>query len=125
MLKIDPYSSEEFIPLRCNQRFARSKNRTAFHNLINNEFRRKMDVINKPLVKNLKILDALFLSRNKKSNDNSITCHKEFLLGRNYDFTKHTHFDDSYDGKNRTACFNYIIIPLENDKVKLFKTGEL
>ena len=123
MLKIDPYSSEEFIPLRCNQRFARSKNRTAFHNLINNEFRRKMDVINKPLMKNLKILDELFLS-NKRTNNNSLIFHREFLLGRNYDITKHTHYD-VFEGQKYIACYNYIIIHLDKEKVKIIKTSDL
>jgi hypothetical protein len=123
MYKTDPYSSEEFYPLRCNQRFAKSKNRIAFHNLNNNEFRRKLNVINKPLFKNLKILDELFLS-NKTKNLNSLIFHKQFLLGRNYDFTKHTHYE-SYEGKNHTACYNYILIPLEKEKVKIIKTGEL
>ncbi len=124
MLKIDPYTSTEFFALRCNQRFARSKNRTAFHNLINNEFRRKMDIINKPLMKNLKILDELFLSKNKTSNDKSITCHKEFMLGRNYDFSKHTHFD-VFEGQKYVACYNYIIIHLDKEKLKIIKTADL
>ena len=124
MLKTDPYTSEEFFPLRCNQRFAKSKNRIAFHNLNNNEFRKKTEVINKPLIKNLKILDELFLSKNKKSNDNSITCHKEFMLGRNYDFTKHTHFD-VFEGQKYISCFNYIIIHLDKENVKIIKTSDL
>jgi hypothetical protein len=123
MLKTDPYTSEEFFPLRCNQRFAKSKNRIAFHNLNNNEFRKKTEVINKPLIKNLKILDELFLT-NKGGDKNSLVFHKQFLLGRNYDFTKHTHYD-SYDGQNRTGCYNYLIIYLENEKIKIIKTCEL
>ena len=123
MLKTDPYTSEEFFPLRCNQRFAKSKNRIAFHNLNNNEFRRKMDVINKPLMKNLKILDDLFLS-NKRINNNSLIFHKEFMLGRNYDFTKHTHYD-VFEGQKYIACYNYIIIHLDKEKVKIIKTSDL
>ena len=49
------YSGEEFIPKRNNQVFASKKNRSNYHNEINNKLRNELKSANNQLLKNYKI----------------------------------------------------------------------
>jgi hypothetical protein len=83
------FSGETFIPKRNNQVFASTKNRINYHNKKNNKLRNELKSINNQLFTNYKICMAL-LGRN-----NSVEVHREYLLGRGYDFRYFTNLEDS------------------------------
>jgi hypothetical protein len=80
-----PYSKTDFVPKRNNQIFSSSKCRIAYHNEINNALRRKLNSINKQLMKNFKILNALLGSKNE------ISVNPYFLRGAGFSFKTFTH----------------------------------
>jgi hypothetical protein len=80
-----PYSKVDFEPKRSNQKFASPQCRISHNNEINNSLRRKLNEINKLLLKNFKILDSL-LGPNKE-----VAVNKFFLRGAGFSFTTFTH----------------------------------
>jgi len=78
--RICPYSGKEFIPKRNNQRFESKENRIAFHNEFHNALRRKLSYIDKPLLKNYKILESLL------KNKNELKVNGHYLRGAGFDF---------------------------------------
>jgi hypothetical protein len=113
-MRNDPLTDEMFEPKRINQRFANAKNRIIYHNNQANKLRHRLSYINKPLINNLKILDALM--ENKKS----ATFHKQYLLGMGYHFEVTTHLEE-YEGVNHFAIYNYILLVCENDKIRVVR----
>lgn len=114
MMRRDLLTDEEFIPLRINQKFARPMNRVIYYNNKANELRHKVAFVNKPLHINIRILDEIM-----KDKTESIF-HQQFLLGKGFSFNVHTHYE-KYDGKNHNAIYQYIILRLENDKIKIIR----
>ena len=112
MKRKDLLTQEEFIPTRINQKFASARNRIKFYNDRANEFRHSIAEISKPLFLNIRILNAIM--RGKKE----LVIHKQYLLGKGYTMGLHTHIELN-NQKNHFAIYNYIIIPLENDEVKI------
>ena len=112
MKRKDLLTQEEFVPARINQRFANSKNRIKYHNNRAKEFRLRYAYIDKALHRNVKILNELM--KDKKEGE----FHKQFLLGKGYDFNVHTHVE-CLDDKNYYAVYQYIVISLENNKIKI------
>lgn len=90
--KICPYSKEEFIPTRNNQIFANKENRVAYHNQINNNFRRQLSDVNKELIHNYKVLIEVLDTKA------SVTVHEEFLKGKNFSFKVFTHIKEYVEG---------------------------
>ena len=114
MKKIDLLTGEEFETNRVNQNFASAKNRIKYYNEKAKMLRQKAAFINKPLHNNLRILDELM------ANTKELSKHKEFLLGKGFNFGVHTHYE-KYKGTKRIALYQYIIIPLENEQIKIIK----
>lgn len=112
MKRIDPLTNEAFTPSRANMRFASKENRIKYYNNKANAFRYSAAFANKPLYTNLKILNELMV--NKKE----ATFHKQFLIGKGFNFS----FFTSYvvlDGKSNFAVYQYIIIKeLNSIKIK-------
>jgi len=114
MKRRDLYTNEEFIPKRINQVFATSANRIAYHNKKANELRHFVSYIDKPLHKNLKILNEVMAGEKFK------TFHKEFLKGKGFCFNICNHLNN-LNGKSYFAIYQYTLISLENEKIKIIK----
>ena len=110
----DALTNELFIPKRYNQRFSCRENQIKFNNLKAKKLREKTSFVNKPLQKNFKILEELLT--NKKEN----TFHKEFLLGKGFSFEVNTGIN-TFDKKDCFSIYNYSIIPINNDTIKIIK----
>jgi hypothetical protein len=113
----DPYTFEEFTPKRRNQRFACALNRQNFHNNRANQIRSEMAFIQRPLYRNYRILSDLL------ENKREIVLHREFLLGKSYDLSKATHVTQM-DDKMHYCVYNFILIPLANDLIKIIRNAE-
>jgi hypothetical protein len=114
MMKKDLLTGELFEPRRSNQNFANPQNRIKYYNEKAKKQRQKIAYINKPLQKNLSILDELC------SNKNEAVFHKQYLLGKGFSFGVFTHYD-SYQDKNYRACYQYLIIPFTNEQIKIVR----
>lgn len=110
----DLLTGEVFTPKRINQRFATPSNRIKYYNDKANQMRYDLARINKPLLKNLKILNELMINKSEAK------FHKQFLIGKGLAFGLHTHYE-KYDGKIEIAIYDYIIIQLENQEIKIIK----
>lgn len=112
--KIDPFTGEKFVPKRSNQIFASSNNRIKYNNQRAGQFRKDIEWIIKPTMKNFKILEDLL--KNQKEN----IFHKEYLLGKGYSFDIITHYD-SYEENQYPCLLDYMIIKLNSEKIKIRK----
>lgn len=112
--KKDLLTGETFIPMRINQKFSCPDNRTIYNNHKANALRQKVANINKPLLINFRILNEL-MDGKKTAN-----FHKQFLAGKGFSFTVHTHYVE-YEGKMEIAIYDYIIIKADNDQIKIIK----
>jgi hypothetical protein len=112
MKRQDLLTREDFVPTRINQKFANAANRIRFYNNKANAFRHSIAYINRPLLLNIKILNELM------SNKKDAVWHKHYLLGKGFSFGIYTHIEN-WDNKNQFAIHIYIIIPLQNDQVKV------
>jgi hypothetical protein len=84
-LRLCPYSNTVFKAKRQNQVFASAEDRIAHHNEQNNILRKKLSFINKQLLKNYKIADALL------GDFTDVSIHKQFLRGKGFSFQLFTH----------------------------------
>ena len=114
MIRQDLLTGEAFVPQRINQVFANSANRIAYHNKKANQLRHSAAFINKPLHVNLRILNELMKGKKEK------TFHKQFLLGKGFSFSVYNHVN-FYEGKNHYALYQYTVVNLGNDQIKIIK----
>ncbi len=114
MTRKDLLTGEPFLPKRTNQKFINAKNRTAYHNKKANELRQSTLYINKPLHTNVRILNEIMKARKEA------TFHKQYLLGKGFSVNVHTHFME-YEGKSQFAIYQYILISMANDQIKIIK----
>ena len=115
--KTDPLTGQPFIPTRSNQVFATDENRIRFNNEKARELRLKKSFVDKPLLKNIKILDELM---NGKSE---IEVHKQFLLGKGFTLTTFTHYSE-YNGKPYPSVYEFSIISLGNEQFKIIRNHD-
>lgn len=106
--RICPYSGEEFFPKRNNQRFASPKNKSDYHNSINNELKKLTSDIDRKLHRNFRILLEIMLGKEK------YILSKDYLKGKGYSFEVLTHFEN-YEGRNCHAIYSFIIILDKNN----------
>lgn len=85
------YSKIEFVPKRSNQIFINKQCRIAHHNDISNAIRKKLSKINNLLIKNYKILTEIMQAKNEEQ------FHSEFLRGKGFSFSVHTHIEKRKD----------------------------
>ncbi len=111
----DLLTQEEFIPTRINQKFANPRNRIRYYNEKANSLRHEIAYVNKPLHNNLKILNEIMKGTSAK------IFHKEFLLGKGFDFAIHTHVAEVADGKSGFAVYNYSIVNKDSYHIKIIK----
>jgi hypothetical protein len=114
MTRKDLLTGEAFVPQRINQVFANSANRIAYHNMKANELRHSAAYINKPLNVNVRILNELMKGKREK------TFHKQYLLGKGFSFSVFNHVN-SYEGKNYYAIYEYTLVNLGKDQIKIIK----
>jgi hypothetical protein len=114
MTKTDLLTGEKFFPKRRNQRFSVPANRIKYYNNRAAELRSQKSFVDRPLHVNYKILAELM--KDKKEE----TFHKQFLLGKGYDFSKSTHAE-KYQDNNHFALYCFIIIPYQNDLFKIVR----
>ena len=112
--KNDLLTGESFSPKRINQRFKTAANRIKYHNDKANEQRHSVAHINKPLHQNHRILIELLL------NKNEATFHKQFLIGKGYNFDVHTHYEVC-NSQREFAIYQYIILSLDKDTIKIIR----
>lgn len=110
--KIDPYTGEEFVPKRSNQKFATSKSKNDYHNRRSRKNSRRFEEIDKRIRKNCKILDTL--TKVKKEHD--VT--KERLIGAGF------HMDGfnvrhRYNGKIHSGVYNYTVVVIDDENFKI------
>lgn len=115
-MKSDLLTGEQFTPKRSTQKFANAKNRIAYHNLNATKLRQSVSFVNKPLHLNLRILNELM------NDKEEAIFNKQFLLGKGFSFDIHTHVKE-YNGVNRYAVYQYVIISLDNEQIKFIKYG--
>ena len=114
MKRRDLLTKEEFVPSRITQKFAKPENRIKYYNNKANEYRHSVAYINKPLQSNIRLLIELM------NDKTEAVFHKEFMLGKGYDFNFHTHVE-KYDNKKQFAVHNYLIWNIEDNQVKIVK----
>ncbi len=90
-LRLCPYSNTFFQASRQNQVYRSKFDRVSFHNEQNNILRKKLSLINKQLLKNYKIADALL------GDFNDVSVHKQFLRGKGFSFQMFTHVSQKED----------------------------
>lgn len=108
----DLLTLDEFQPCRLNQKFSCKENRVKFNNNKANKLRHHLKSINNPLLNNFRILKALL------NDDKEKIFHRQFLLGRTYDFSKTTHLV-SMGNKTHYALYDYILIQLDDDMIRI------
>lgn len=113
-MKTDLLTGEKFEARRINQKFARPQNRIRYYNQKATQQRQSVSYVNKPLHINCRILNELLNGKNEAS------FHKQFLLGKGFSFAVHTHYV-VHNKKTHVAIYQYIIIPMENDQIKVVK----
>jgi len=95
--RICPYSGIEFIPKRSNQIFANSGCRIAYHNNRNNDKRKELAKLFKPIEKQYEILLKLLSGRKE------VKVHKEYLRGAGFNFSLFTHIH--YNETIKKNCY--------------------
>jgi hypothetical protein len=76
---------------RQNQIYRSASDRISHNNLLNNLLRKKLSFINKQLLKNYKIADALI------GDYTDVSVHKQFLRGKGFSFQMFTHVSQKED----------------------------
>jgi hypothetical protein len=116
MKRQDLLTKEEFVPSRINQKFARPENRIKYYNDKAKQFRHSVSYINKPLHLNIKILRELMFGKKEA------TFHKQFLIGKGFSFGVLTHVKE-YEGMNLYSVYNYTVITMANEQIKIIYNG--
>lgn len=112
--RVCPHCSEEFIPRRNNQLFDSRKCRVDFHNKNNNGLRLKLNLVNKKLLNNYKILDY------ELSGLKSVERNRYFLRGRGFSFQHITHIGLKID-EGEYSIYDIKYKKINNDQYLIFR----
>ena len=107
-------TGEEFETNRSNQNFIKAQNRVEYYNRKARDLRQRKAYIDKPLHKNHLLLEELMEDKNEA------VFHKQFHLGKGLSFNIHTHYE-TYMGNYHRAIYQYIIVQMENEQIKIIK----
>ena len=102
MKRNDLLTGEPFIAKRINHKFARAENRKKWWNKVATKLRHSVQNINKPLHKNLKILNEVMENITKKK------LHRQWLLGKGFNFGVMTHYIE-FGEEQRKCIYDYSI----------------
>ena len=113
--KIDPLTSEQFIPSKSTQRFARPENRIKFNNRKAAKLNKERAFIDKPCKKSQNVLISLY------NPDSENIFHKKFLEGMGFRFDAYNNVADTKYGK-LPAYYEYAIRKIPNtDNIQIIK----
>jgi hypothetical protein len=112
--KIDPFTGEEFVPKRSNQKFANAKNKNDYHNRKNRKIRHEEAPILNALKKNRAILVALMIGKKEK------VFSKEFLRGAGFNL-KIYNGNDLESKELLTIVFEYSLKVQSDKMIKVTK----
>lgn len=110
------YSGEEFFPKRNSQIFASKENRVAFHNENNNATHRKLNIVNKKLLKNFKIAEHL------TGTDQEAVVNRHFLRGLGWSFNHFTHVQQTKNGVSY-GIYNYLIRKINTEEYLILRVS--
>lgn len=113
MKRQDLLTNEEFVPVRVNQKFAHPKNRIKFHNDRANSLRHRLANIEKPLRKNLIIIEEILNGRKEAE------FHKQYLKGKGYSLPLFTHYSN-INNVSYPTVYTYVLI-VQGEQVKFVK----
>lgn len=116
LTKKDPLTGETFLPKRVNQRFATASNRKKFNNQQANALRKERDKICGPLNKTHLLLVKLMKGKNEA------TFSKEFLKGYGVKLSLFNHIV-SIDNIGHHAIYEFVVLILSNNNVKILRNG--
>ena len=102
MKRNDLLTNEPFNAGRISQRFARPENRIKYHNRSATKLRHSVQHINKPLHRNLKILNEVMENITKKK------LHRQWLLGKGFNFGVMTHYIE-FGEEHRKCIYDFSI----------------
>ena len=102
MKRNDLLTGEPFIAKSITHKFARAENRIKYWNKDATKLRHSVQHINKPLHKNLLILNQAMQNTTKKK------LHREWLLGRGFNFGVMTHYIE-FSEEQRKCIYNFSI----------------
>jgi hypothetical protein len=111
---IDPLTREQFIKLRRNQKFSSAKNRIKYNNNKAYTLRTLLAPYNGELHRTIVVLNELMKGKNSE------VFHKQFLLGKGMSFNSFTGCD-MLEEKQYFCVYYFIIVPLENNKIKIVR----
>lgn len=116
LTKKDPLTGKPFIPKRVNQRFASASNRKKFNNQQANALRKERDKICGPLNKTHLLLMKLMEGKNEAKFS------KDFLNGYGVKLNLFNHIV-IIEGAQHHAIFEFVLIFLDNNIVKIIRNG--
>jgi hypothetical protein len=102
MKRNDLLTGEPFVAKSITHKFARAKNRQKFWNNDAKKLRHSVQHINKPLHKNLKILNEVMKNITKKK------LHRQWLLGKGFSFGVMTHYIE-FGEEQRKCIYDFSI----------------
>lgn len=112
----DPFTNQEFIKSRSNQKYESRENQIKFNNEKARKKRMAMAAVNRTLENNRKILQRLL-------DENEYVKHsKEFMLGAGYNFQIFTHHAE-LDDVLWHCVYDYGITQIDEDFVIIRKTS--
>ena len=115
-MRKDLLTGEQFSPKRITQKFASAANRIIYYNNKANQERHKNGFINKPLHRNVRVLDSLMDDVPEK------TVHREFMLGKGFNFGILTHYV-KFEGERYPSVYQYIIIGDGEDSIRMINSN--
>lgn len=114
MKKIDPLTSEEFIAKKKSQRFATPENRIKYNNQLATDLRESRAIIDKKINLNHRIL------LKELDGKDEVILHEMYLEGRGFSFLVFNHIVE-HQGVNRNCIYEFIIIILGNNHIKIIR----
>ena len=114
-MRKDLLTGEEFVPTRCTQKFASPANRIKYHNIKDNELRKRKEFVNKHLHRNFNILEEIMEGEEQKD------FHKQYLIGRGLEFGVLTHYQ-TYNKRQLPAIYHFLILKLEGDQIRIINS---
>jgi hypothetical protein len=112
----DPLTGVVFTPARSNQKYLNSVNRIRFNNEKAKKIRQAKSKVDIPLRINYKVLSDIL------QEDKEKIVHKEFLLGKGFDFRYTTNHVQN-NGKSSPVYYDYVLSTVEGipDHLKIQK----
>ena len=116
MLKVDPYTKEEFFTKKRNQKFASKANQVAYNNELKAVEKDNLLFVTKKLYNNRNILKKALKEKQ------SITVTKDYLMAENFCFYCITHYK-IIDNINHFGIFEYSYSVTDQEQINIRENG--